>query len=92
MTEYRIVATIDTLHTDTGEKFHQEAAAPVYGGRPHTRVTRDKARAEQYLEEAIKNCRAFDEMTQNRTLRGNIKYWQSNIRIQSREVSDWTDE
>lgn len=92
MTEYRIVTTLDTLHADTGERFHYEAATPWYGGKPHYRVTRDRAIAEQDLAEAIENCRTFDAITQNRTNRGNIKYWQSNIRIQSREVSDWTDE
>ena len=91
MTEYRIVTTLDTEHCDTGEKYHYEAATPHYGGTIHKRVTTDREKAERYLAEALKECPIFDAVTQNRTVRGNIKYWQSNIRIQSREVSDWTD-
>lgn len=89
MTEYRVVCTIDTEHVYSGEHYHYEAASCHWDGRHHHRRTFDKAQAEKYLAEAKEKCPVYDEITQNRSGIHHIKYKQSNIRIETREVTEW---
>lgn len=91
MKEYRIVATLDTEHVYNGQKFHYDVASCWYHGRPHKMQTIHKDKAEEYLKQAKKECPKFDKETQERTGKDNIKYWQTNIRIQTRDISDWKD-
>lgn len=92
MREYRIVCTVDTEHSD-GRKHHCENAAPWIAPSmlPHRAVYATKAEAAKALREIVKRAREFDKITQERARAGwrNIEYRQSDIRIQSRTVTNW---
>lgn len=89
MTEYRVVATVDTEHVYNGQKYHYDASGCWYHGRCHRLQTFDKERAKEYLKEAKVECAIHDRKTQESTDRYTIRYWQTNIRIQTREVTEW---
>ena len=89
MTEYRIVATLDTEHLYNGKKYHYEVSNCWWGGGIHKLQTYDKDKAEEYLKLAKEKCPKHDKMTQERTDRNSIHYWHTNIRIQTREVTEW---
>ena len=91
MTEYRVVATLDVVHDYNGEKFHYDIASCHWGGKVHKMQTYDKDRAEYYLKRAKEECPKFDVKTQENTSRDYIRYLHSNIRIQTREVTEWSD-
>lgn len=91
MTEYRIVATLDTQDCFTGKKRHRDVSSPWYDGHLHNETYTDRAKAEELLAYTIEECAKFDAKTQARSGRYDIRYWHTNIRIQSREVTDWAD-
>lgn len=93
MKEYRIVCTRDTEHAD-GTKHHYDNVAPwvSHSQLPHYRTFNNKADAMKALSETVRRARVFDKETQERLASGDpdtIGYWQSNIRLQSRNVSKW---
>ena len=94
MREYRIVATVDTEHGD-GRKYHYDPATPWRAGSHfihHPYKTKGEAmRVLRYLR---KQCAEFDEKTREsfeKNPRDCIKYKQTNIRVQKREVTEWSD-
>ena len=89
MTEYRIVCDRDELHLYNERKYHKEAVRPFLKGTPTNNEFRTQEDAEAFLEKAVKECAIFDAKTQADNSRNNIKTWQYNIRIQTREVSEW---
>ena len=89
MTEYRIVATLDTEHIRDGKRYHYDTAVCWWGGTTHRLQTYDKDKAEAFLKQAKEECPKFDALTQARTGRNDIRYWHTNIRIQTREVTEW---
>lgn len=95
MKEYRIVCNRRTVHWD-GKEYSYENVAPwlSHSSFPNYRVYTTKADAMKALSKAVRAARVFDKETQERLASGDrnaIGYWQSNIRIQSRTVSKWTD-
>lgn len=94
MREYRIVATIDTEHGD-GRKYHYETATPwrdghLFNHHPY----KTKSDAKRVLVSLRKSCKEFDERTARdfaNNPRDSIKYTQTNIRVQMREVTEWSD-
>lgn len=90
MTEYRIVATLDTEHIYNGANYHYESSNCWYHGRSHKLQTFDRSRAEEYLKIALENCPKFDKETQTAADRNAMRFYQSNIRIQTREVTEWS--
>ena len=95
MKEYRIVCNRRTVHGD-GQEYHFENVAPwvTQYSLPRFNVYATKADAMKALSKAIRAARKFDMETQERLASGDrdaIGYWQSEIRIQSRNVSKWTD-
>ena len=94
MKEYRIVATIDTEHGN-GIKHHYEAATPwrdgtLFNHHPY-KTKSDAKRVCSFLRKA---CKEFDKKTAENFKRDPvncIKYTQSNIRVQMREVTEWAD-
>ncbi|MBR3244834.1 MAG: hypothetical protein IKF90_19450 [Parasporobacterium sp.] len=94
MKEYRIVATVEVELGD-GRKRIVENAHPQTKGGPIIHSYRTKKDAKKALDHLRKVCKEFDAMTYERFAinpRDNAKYTQTNIRIQSREVTDWKDE
>jgi len=91
MTEYRIVATLDIEHVYNGKRYHYDAASPHFNGFSHNKVYHDRKVAEEVLALTLKEVPKFDKKTQESTDRSAIRYWHSNIRIQSREVTEWSD-
>ena len=94
MKEYRIVATAETEHGD-GIKRIEENARPWTKAGPITQSYRTEEDAKKALGHFRKSCKEFDTMTCERFAinpRDSIKYTQTNIRIQSREVTDWKNE
>ena len=92
MKEYRIVATLDTEHGYDGKKYHYEAISCRWGGTIHKIVTSDYGKAKRQLEIAKRECPKFDKKTEEafeKNPRDYIKYKHTNIRIESREVSEW---
>lgn len=90
MKEYRIVVTRDEHHLWNDSWEHREVTTPVVRTL-FNRKTRDLAQAEEWLAELKEKCPKFDAETQRRTGRDAIHYYQSNVRIMVREVSDWED-
>lgn len=93
--EYRIVATLDTLHGYNNARYHYEMSACHFGGRAHKLITTDYNKAVANLERAKRECLKYDKETEIRfhdDPHNHIQYVHSNIRIQSRTVSDWGDE
>lgn len=90
MKEYKIVATRDEHHLWNDSWVHMEAVPPVAKTRFNWK-TRDLAKAEEWLEELKVKCPEFDAETQSRSGRNSIHYYQSNLRIMTREVSEWED-
>lgn len=93
MKEYRIVCTVDTVHSD-GRKYHRENTAPWIAPSmlPHRAVYATKADAAKALREIVKRAREFDKITQERARAGErdtVEYRQSDIRVQSRTVTNW---
>lgn len=92
MTEYRIVATLDTYHVYNGKRFHYDAVAPITGsGRPFTKVYANREEAETMLAHMKEQIPKHDKESQERTGTDTIMCWHSNIRIQSRKVTPWED-
>ena len=91
MTEYKIVATLDTFHVYNGQRFHYDAAAPWLGGRPFRKIYDNREDAEKMLAHMKEEIPKHDKETQERTGADSIRYWHSNIRIQKREVTPWED-
>lgn len=86
MTEYRVVCTLDTEHTYDRKKYHYDVANCWWRGRMHPFSTFKKRDAEEFLDAAKEECLKFDKETQANS---SIKYRQTNIRIQTREVTEW---
>ena len=94
MKEYRIVATVE-IELGDGRKRIVEKAHPWTKGGTIVQSYRTKKDAKKALCHFRKVCKEYDTITHERFAinpRDNIKYTQSNIRIQSREVTDWKDE
>jgi len=89
MTEYRVVCDRDEHHNYSGADYHKEAVRPFLKGTPVNNHFKAKEDAEAFLERAIKECAVYDAKKQADDHRDNIKTWQYNFRIQSREVSEW---
>lgn len=87
MTEYRVVCTRDRFDVGSGKKHHLEEVCCWWDGSPRTLETFDKKAAEKYLDMAIIKCPEFDAFSQTT----NSRFRQTNIRIQTREVTEWTD-
>ena len=94
MREYRIVATIDTEHGG-GRKYHHETATPWMDGHPFNHHPyKTKSDAKRVLVFLRKSCKEFDERTAKTFAKNpydSIKYTQTNIRVQMREVTEWSD-
>ena len=94
MREYRIVATIDTEHGD-GRKYHHEEATPWRDGHLFTHHPyKTKSDAQRVVKVLRQKCKEFDKRTHmefEKNPRDSIKYTQSNIRVQMREVTEWSD-
>lgn len=91
MTQYRVVCTLDTEHGD-GKKQHYDMTDCWCYGKPHRRISENFEDALKVLEIFQQECPEFDRKTAERfqkNPRDSIKYTQSNIRIVSREVTDW---
>ena len=93
MKEYRIVATIDYRHG--GKTAHYDVATPWVQGVPFgPRRYETKAKAAQVLKELKKECAEEDRLCNERFERDPKNYIhrvQSNLRIQSREITPWVD-
>ena len=83
------MATRDTEWIYNGKREHYDCAPCTWGGTFHKLQTFDKNKAEEYLKLAKENCREYDKMSQARTDPNYIRYWQTDIRIQTREVTEW---
>ena len=92
MTEYRIVCDRDELHVYNGKEYHSKAVRPWLGGVPVNNKFNTREEAEAFLRRATEECARQDARKQADTSRNVIKTWQTNIRIQTREVSEWEDE
>lgn len=86
MTEYRVVCTRDRWGI-SGKVHHYDEVCCWYGTGLRTLQTFDKRKAMEYLKTAIEECPKFDALTQ----KGREQWRQTNIRIQTREVTEWTD-
>lgn len=94
MKEYRIVTTVETELGD-GRKRIVETAYPWTKAGPISQSYRTKKDAKKALGHFRKVCKEYDTITYERFAinpRDYIKYTQTNIRIQSREVTDWKNE
>ena len=90
--EYRVVATIDELHGYNNKKYHYDAVSCWFDGRQHKFRTTDYNKAVEFLERAKRECPKFDKKTEiwlHDYPKNAIQYVHSNIRIESRTVSDW---
>ena len=95
MKEYRIVCERRLVHAD-GSESHYESVPVWKNGHslPSHIVYTIKAEANKALAESIRHARRFDAETQERFASGDnnsIAYYQTNIRIQSRNVTEWKD-
>ena len=89
MTEYRVVCTKDEHFNYNGKDYHYEVSTPVvYPSLRLNNIYRDKAKAEEMLKKAIKECPELDARHDN-DRKDNIRIRQYNFRIQTREVSEW---
>lgn len=94
MKEYRIVATAETEHGDGRKRIVENARPWTKAGQIIQSYTTKKD-AKKALGHFRKACKEFDTITCERFAinpRDNIKSTQTNIRIQSREITDWKDE
>lgn len=89
MTEYRIVCTRDTINVGDGKKAHLDVASCTWGGTFHRLQTFDENKAKELLKMAKEKCAEYDKISQTRTNWYDVHYWQTDIRIQTREVTDW---
>lgn len=89
MTEYRVVCDRDEHHNYNGMDRHSEAVRPFLNGVHVNNQFKTQEDAEAFLERAIRECAAYDAKKQADDRRDNIKMWQYNFRIQTREVSEW---
>ena len=87
MTEYRIVCTRDRFDATSGKVHHHDGVCCWWGYSPKQLETFDKKAADKYLEMARIECPNFDALTQTT----NSRFQQTNIRIQTREVTEWKD-
>ncbi len=91
MKEYRIVCTRDMHHNYNGKDEHIETALPIMGNGVVYRKKFDNLEdAEKKLDELKATCAVFDEKHQEER-RDAIKHRHSNLRIQSREVTEWAE-
>lgn len=94
MTEYRVVADIEKVSKEGTRQYI--AQTPWHHGRMQLRgIITDRKVAETYLREMQEECPKHDQQTREKYSKGRTNYFymiQSNIRIQSREVSEWEDE
>lgn len=77
------------------EHIYENMTPLIYtSGTVYHTIHKSKDDAMKALKEVISNCREFDEWTQKRLASGDrdaIGYWQSDIRIQNRNVTKWSD-
>ena len=92
MKEYRIVCTLEKENFDDGIKCHYDTSVCVFDGHGQSYKTHDLAAAKRALTTYKRRCAGFDASTRCNPTRDTIIYTQSNIRIQSREVTEWEDE
>lgn len=95
MKEYRIVCDRRLVHAD-GTENHLEGVPvwTVHHALPRCTVYTTKAEAYKAHAETFRRARKFDLETQERFASGDkdsIAYYQTNIRIQSRNVTEWKD-
>lgn len=94
MTEYRIVCDVDRV-LDNGTVKHYKARTPFCSGGNLLLTTTDKAVAEGNLAKVVTACAKYDEeyrkMARYITPGACRDRMQTNIRIQSREVTEWAD-
>lgn len=91
MTEYRVVCDIERMDKQTGEIKMHKNTAPHWGGAIRHMQTFSIERAEKWLEEAKREAPIYDEYTRISESYG-LLCTQSNFRIQTRYVSEWTEE
>lgn len=95
MKEYRIVCDRRTVHFDGTEHTYEHVAVWVTRcALPVHHVYLTKAEAMKALSETIRRARKFDAESQDRFATGDkdvIAYHQTNIRLQSRNVTEWKD-
>ncbi len=94
MREYRIVATAEICQADGRKRIVENALPRTKGGVviQSYRTKKDAKKALGYLRII---CKEYDTMRCEQFAinpRDNTKYTQTNIRIQSREVTYWKDE
>lgn len=92
MKEYRIVCTLDKEDAFDGTKRHYDAVPCTWNGASHQLVTRDILSAAKFLIMARRECEYFDKETKKNISRNTIIYTQTNIRVQTRNVTEWEDE
>lgn len=94
MTEYRIVCDVYRTLED-GVRKHYTARPPRTRGGDCLTVTKDRATAEANLPKIAEACAAYEkefrETARLATPGSCSDLVQFNIRIQSREVTEWTD-
>ena len=85
-TEYRIAVTLDQYFAD-GTHYHYHAAPPHIPGQlvPSHYTTFDLCDAENILGSVIEECAEYDASTKGQQ----CEIVQTNIRIESRQVTDW---
>ena len=95
MKEYRIVCNRKCVHSDGKVYNYSNSAVWVTGSSlPRYTVYNYKADAIKALSDTIRKAKAFDAKTQKLLASGDplaVGYWQSDIRIQSRNVTKWDD-
>lgn len=95
MKEYRIVCDRRVVHSDGTEHTYEHVAPwTTANALPHYQVFDNKAEAMKALSQTVRRARKFDAESQARLAAGEndaIAYWQTDIRIQSRNVTKWSD-
>lgn len=95
MKEYRIVCERRLVHADGSENYLEGVPVwTVHHALPRRATYTTKAEANKALAETVRCARKFDAETQERFASGDkdsIAYYQTNIRIQSRNVTNWKD-
>lgn len=93
MKEYRIVATKDQVRCRDGKKFHYDESTVYTGGKGLWTATYDDFEKAKYaLEQAIKDAKEYEEKHNANLDADSYEVHYTNIRLQSREVTEWEDD
>lgn len=93
MKEYKIVATRELINPKTGEKKHMENVMVILNSKYNcfTAVYIDYEKAKKWLELAKKQAAEYEnERNENLDAYSYIVHY-TDIRLQSREVTEWKD-